>query len=52
LFKIAEFSGMVELAEKSSTRASATWYQEALKAVAEHVEELKHGGEGLKKMIT
>jgi site-specific DNA-cytosine methylase len=51
LFRIAQFAGMVEVAEKSTGRASAAWYQEARTAMAEHVEVLKSGDRDLKDLI-
>jgi hypothetical protein len=49
LFKLAQLAGVVELPEKSSLRAQGTWYQNAVRNLADNVEKLKKGGEDLFK---
>ncbi|KAI9744010.1 MAG: hypothetical protein M1818_002744 [Claussenomyces sp. TS43310] len=50
-FRLAEFSGLLELPANAGTRAEATWYERALEKVSQHTGKLQQDGKGLKDMI-
>jgi site-specific DNA-cytosine methylase len=51
LFLIAQFAGVVELPDKSSSRAQSAWYHNTLSDISEHVEKLKNGGRDLRTAV-
>jgi hypothetical protein len=50
--RVAQFAGMVELPRNPTRRASTIWYEHALEATSEHVEQLQGGGKGFHEMIS